>query len=72
MKSSTKSKIVGVDDVMTQVVCTRYFLEAQDYNIHKNIVYKDNRSAVKMDKSRRWSSIKWTRYISIRDYFITN
>jgi hypothetical protein len=28
-KSSTKAKLVGVNDVMPQILWTRYFLEAQ-------------------------------------------
>ena len=32
-KSSNEAKLVGVDDVLTQVICTRYFLKEQGHMI---------------------------------------
>jgi len=41
-KSSTEAELVGVDDIMPQVIWTRYFLEAQGYKVNDNIVHQDN------------------------------
>ena len=41
-KSSTDANIVGVDDVLDQVIWTRYFLKEQAYMIHGNVIYQDN------------------------------
>ena len=41
-KSSNEADIVGVEDVMTQVICTRYFLKEQVYEIHYNVIYQYN------------------------------
>jgi len=49
-KSSTEAEFVGVDDVMSQVIWTRYFLEAQGETVEDNIVYQDNQSAMKLEK----------------------
>jgi hypothetical protein len=43
-KSSTEAELVGVDDVMPQVLWTLYFLESQGYNIYDNILYQDKKS----------------------------
>ena len=52
-KISTEADLVGVDDVLTQVICTRYFPKEQVYNIHDNIIYKDNQSAIKLERNGR-------------------
>jgi hypothetical protein len=71
-KSSTESEFVGVDDVISQVLWTRYFLEAQDEKIEENIVYQDNQSAMKLEKNGMKSSGKRTRHINIRYFFVTD
>jgi hypothetical protein len=38
-KSSTEAELVGVDDVMPQVLWTKYFLEAQGYKIDDSKIY---------------------------------
>jgi hypothetical protein len=71
-KSSTESEFVGVDDVISQVIWTRYFLEAQNETINDNIVYQDNQSAIKLEKNGTKSSGKRTRHINIRYFFVTD
>ena len=71
-KSSTEAKLVGVDDVLTQVIWTRYFLKEQGYMIHDNVIYQDNQSAIRLEKNGKRSSSKRTRHINIRYYFITD
>ena len=39
-KRYTKAKIVGVSDLLPQIVWTRHFLEARLYKIYDNIVYQ--------------------------------
>ena len=38
VKSSTGAKLVGVDDVPTQVIWNQYFLKEQGYTIHDNVI----------------------------------
>ena len=38
---STEAEIVGVDDVLNQVIRTRYFLKEQGYMILDNVIYQD-------------------------------
>jgi hypothetical protein len=71
-KSSTEAELVGVDDVMSQVLWTRYFLEAQGYDVIESKVFQDNQSAMLLEKNGRGSSSKRTRHINIRYFFVTD
>jgi hypothetical protein len=71
-KSSTESEFVDVDDVISQVIWMKYFLEAQDELIEDNIVYQNNQSTIKLEKNGTKSSGKRTRHINIRYFFVTD
>ena len=43
-----EADLVGVDDLMSQILWMQYFLEAQRMNIYDNVVYQDNQSAKNM------------------------
>eukprot|EP00957_Ditylum_brightwellii_P021787 1643793-Ditylum_brightwellii.AAC.3 len=70
--SLTEAEIVGVNDLMPQVLWTRYFIEAQGYKVSDNIVYQDNESAMQFEKNGKKSSSKCTRHIDIHYFFVTN
>eukprot|EP00957_Ditylum_brightwellii_P158031 12029684-Ditylum_brightwellii.AAC.1 len=62
---SMEAEIVGVNDLIPQVLWTRYFMEAQGYKVSDNIVYQNNESAMQLEKSEKNSSSKCTRHIDI-------
>jgi hypothetical protein len=64
-KSSTEAELVGINDLMPQVLWTRYFLEVQGYAVTNSIIYQDNQSAMLLEKNGRESSSKRTRHINI-------
>ena len=39
-KISNEANFVGVDDLLTQVIWTLYFLKKQVYMIHNNVIYQ--------------------------------
>eukprot|EP00957_Ditylum_brightwellii_P195389 14886781-Ditylum_brightwellii.AAC.1 len=45
-KSSTETKIIGVNDAMPHVLWTSYFLEGQGYQMQSTKLYQDNLSAI--------------------------
>ena len=57
-RSSTEAELVAVDDCMSQILWTRYFLDAQGYNINECIIYQDNKSAILLEQNGRASSSK--------------
>ena len=71
-RSSTEAELVAVDDCMSQILWTRYFLAAQGYNINDCVVYQDNKSAILLEENGQASSSKQTRHINIRYYFVAD
>jgi hypothetical protein len=65
-KSSTESEIIGLHDKASDVLWTRYFLEAQGYTISSNIVYQDNMSTLSLAKNGYVSSSKRTKHIKAK------
>ena len=43
-RSSTESELIGVRDVLPQIIWTRNFLEAQGINVPESVLFKDNAS----------------------------
>jgi hypothetical protein len=56
--SRTEGKLVAVDDAATMILWTKLFLEAQGYDVEKNIVYQDNKSAILLETYGKKSSGK--------------
>jgi hypothetical protein len=71
-KSTTEAELVGVDDVMPQILWTRYFLEGQGYGACESVIYQDNKSAILLERNGRASSSKRTRHINIRYFFLAD
>ena len=69
-KSSTEAELVGVDDVIGQVMWTRYFLMERGYNVEENIIYQDNKSAILLEENGMASSSKRTRHLNVRYFFV--
>ena len=69
-KSSTEAELVAVDDMMPQILWTRYFLMGQGFDLKGNVVYQDNKSAILLETNGFGSSSRRTRHINIRFYFV--
>ena len=71
-RSSTEAELVGINDVLSQVLWTRYFMESQGYPLHPTKLYQDNMSTILLGKNSKASSSKCTWHIDIRYFFITD
>ena len=71
-RSSTESELVATDDMISQILWTKNFLEAQGYPIRKTIVYQDNKSTILLQKNGRASAGKRSRHLKIKYFFITD
>ena len=71
-RSSTEAELVGVDDVMTQVLWTKLFLESIGYEVERNILFQDNKSAITLEENGRTSVGKRNRALNIRYFFVTD
>ena len=64
--SSTEAELIVTYEAMTQVQWTNHFMEAQGYDITKNIMYQDNKSAILLDSNGKMSISKRTKHIHVR------
>ena len=71
-RSSTELELVGVDNLMPMVLWTRYFFEAQGYNVAANVMYQDNKSTILLENNAKSSSGQRTKYINLRYFFLTD
>ena len=69
-RSSTEAELVGVDDMVGNILWTNYFLKAQGYDYDETIIYQDNKSAILLEQNGMASSSKRTKHINIRYFFI--
>jgi hypothetical protein len=65
VQSSTEGELVIADDAATIILWTKLVLEAQGYDVEKNIVYQDNKSAILLETNSKKSSGKQTRALNI-------
>jgi len=68
--SSTEAELVGANDVLSHLLWTKNFMEAQGYKAEQTILNQDNTSAILLEKNGRESSGKNSRHINIRFFFI--
>ena len=69
-RSSTESELIGINDVLGQILWTRNFLIDQGYNMKPSTVMQDNKSAMLLENNGILSSSKRTKHINVRYYFI--
>jgi hypothetical protein len=44
-RSSTEAELVSTDDIISKVIWTKHFIEAQGHKVDQNIIHRDNQSA---------------------------
>jgi hypothetical protein len=69
-RSSTETEIVGVDDVMPDILWTNLFLEDQGYESKDTIIYQDNKSTMLWMQNGRQSLGKRAKHINVRYFFV--
>ena len=69
-KSLTELELAALDDALTTILWTLYFIEAQEYSIEQNIIFEDNMSTINLAVNGMFSSSKQTKHIKTRYFFI--
>jgi len=69
-RSSTESEVIGVHDVLPQLIWTTHFLKGQGVKVNESVQYQDKMSSMLLEKNGRASSSKRTRHMNIRFFFI--
>ena len=70
-RSSTESELIGIYDVLPQVLWTKQFLEEQGRLDTTTVVYQDNTSSILLERNGRSSSTKRTKHMHIRYFYVT-
>ena len=70
-QSSTENELIGVHDVLPQVLWTKQFLEEQGRLDTTTVVYQDNTSSILLERNDRGSSTKCTKHMHIRYFYVT-
>ena len=71
-RSSTESEVVGVYDVLPQILWTKKFLEDQGVSIKETVLYQDNMSSMLLEHNGRQSSTKRTKHMDIRYFYVSD
>jgi hypothetical protein len=71
-RSSTEAELVGIDDVISKILWTRRFIEAQGFKPKSAVVYRDNTSSMKLEENGRASASKRTRHFNIKWFYVTD
>lgn len=69
-RSSTEGELIGMHDVLPQVLWSKHFIEAQGYTVEHNVVYQDNKSAILLENNGVMSSSKRTKHIQSRYFYV--
>ena len=64
--SSIEGELIGVDNAMSKILWSRYFIEAQGYKIAYNRIMQDNKSAILLGGGGKFSTSKRTKHINTR------
>ena len=68
--SSIKAELVGIDDALKYIMWGLYFIQAQGFEVKKNILMQDNKSTILMASNGRFSCTKHTKHINNRYFMI--
>ena len=64
-RSSTKAEVVATDEIISPMIWTQLFLEAQGYLAKENILYQDNKSAMLLETNGCKSADKCSHHLNI-------
>jgi hypothetical protein len=55
-RSSTEAELIGIDDVISKILWSKRFIEAQGFVLENNVIYRDNTSSMKLEQNGRASA----------------
>jgi hypothetical protein len=50
-RSLTEAELVSIDDIISKVLWTKRFLEAQGYDVKHNVLLRDNQSSMELEQN---------------------
>jgi hypothetical protein len=71
-KSACESELISVDDNISTVLWSLYFMQAQGLDMTNARIYQDNKSTILLENHGKMSSSKRTKHIKAKFFFITD
>ena len=71
-RSSTKADVVVTDDIISAIMWTQLFHEAQGYLVKENILYQDNKGAMLLKTNGHKSAGKHSHHLNIQCFYIAD
>jgi hypothetical protein len=71
-KSACESELVRVDDWVSTMLWSLYFMQAQGHDISNIRLSQDNKSTILLENNGKMSSSKRTKHIKSKYFFITD
>jgi hypothetical protein len=71
-KSACETELIRVDDYISLVLWSLYFIQAQGIDMSNARIYQDNKSTILPENNRKMSSSKHTKHIKSKFFFITD
>ena len=71
-RSSTEAELISIDDVLSKIQWTKFFMQEQGCKINQNVIYRDNTSSMKLEMNGKMSSGKRTRHLEIKYFYVTD
>ena len=71
-RSSTEAELIGIDDIISNVLWAKLFMESQGMKVEHNIIYQDNKSTIQLAENGCHSAGKRSRHLNIKYFYITD
>ena len=71
-RSSTKAEVVAADEIISPMIWTQLFLEAQGYPVNENILYQENKSVMLLKTNRCKSACKHSHCLNIQYFYVAD
>ena len=69
-RSSTEAELIGVYDILPQLVWTGNFMQAQGMNLRKVVLMQDNTTTILLENNGCASSTKQTKHIDVQYFYV--
>ena len=61
--------MIAVDNILSKILWTKKFIEAQGHKGKENMIYQDNTSAIKLEINGKTSLGKRTKHFDIKFFY---
>ena len=60
-----EAELIRADDVLSELLWSRYFIELQGFEVDEAVIYQDNLSSILLENNGRLSSVNRKKHIPV-------